>query len=88
MEHAAGMDVLVNGDYGDDILGAEVPERLRGGYSSRAGADDYKSLHGHTSLTSIAFLGQTRTQAGPSSRWAQKSHLTTRFLSGVMAGTP
>ena len=54
-----------------------------------AGTDDDVTLHfPYTSLTSMAFLGQARTQAGPSSRWTQKSHLIIRFRSGEMAGTP
>ena len=88
VEHAAGVDVLVNGNDRNDVVGAELPEDLGGADAGGAGADDDKSLHGHTSLTSMAFLGQERTQAGPSSRCWQKSHFTIRVRSGVMAGTP
>ena len=89
VEHAAGVDVLVDGDDGDHRLGLEVPQHLGGGDAGGAGADNDVTLHfPYTSLTSMAFLGQARTQAGPSSRWTQKSHLIIRFRSGEMAGTP
>ena len=88
VEHTAGVDMLIDGDYGDNVLGAELPEDLGSADAGGAGADDDKSLHAHTSLTSMACLGQARTQAGPSSRWTQKSHLTIRFRSGVMDGMP
>ena len=88
MEHAAGVDMLVDGNDGDDILGPEFPEDLGGADAGGAGADDDEPFHPHTSLTSMAFLGQARTQAGPSSRCWQKSHFTIRVRSGVMAGTP
>ena len=88
VEHTAGVDVLVDGNDGNGIAGTELPEDLGGADAGGSRADDDKSLHGHTSLTSMAFLGQARTQAGPSSRCWQKSHFTIRVRSGVMAGTP
>ena len=88
VEHTAGVDVLVDGNDGYGIAGTELPEDLGGADAGGSRADDDKSLHGHTSLTSMAFLGQARTQAGPSSRCWQKSHFTIRVRSGVIAGTP
>ncbi len=88
VEHTARVDVFINGDDCDGIVGTKLPEDLGGADASGSRANDDKSLHGHTSLTSMAFLGQARTQAGPSSRCWQKSHFTIRVRSGVMAGTP
>ena len=88
VKHTAGMHFFVGGNHGDRILRADITKHLGGADTGGAGSNDNKSLHTHTSLTSMACLGQARTQAGPSSKWAQKSHLIIRFRSGEMAGTP
>ncbi len=88
MEHTAGMNRIINGNDGNQIFRTEFAKGLGGADTGGTGSNDNKSFHSHTSLTSIAFFGQARTQAGPSSKWAQKSHLITRFRSGEMAGTP
>ena len=42
----------------NDIIGTKRPEGLGGGNASRACSDNHKPFHGHTSLTSMAFLGR------------------------------
>ena len=88
VKHTAGMYLLIGGNHGDRILRADITKHLFGADTGGASSYDNKSLHTHTSLTSMACLGQARTHAGPSSKWAQKSHLIIRFRSGEMAGTP